>query len=122
MNQEYQKRAVEWSAAEPGAARGELPDLAPADHVAVVAFDGKRLDLLTGWSGSREELDRELSRWLEAEASAAVESPLLFEEGRPAGGGHVGRRGAGKTSEEAPKKPRGDPARMNGAARLLACP
>lgn len=32
--------------------RGELPDLAPADRVAVVAFDGKRLDLLTGWTGS----------------------------------------------------------------------
>lgn len=38
--------------------RGDLAELGPADRVAVVAFDGRKLELLTGWTGSQDDLDR----------------------------------------------------------------
>lgn len=48
--------------------RSDLAELGPADEVAVVAFDGRRLDLLTGWTGSHEELDRVFAAALERRA------------------------------------------------------
>jgi len=38
----------------------ELPRLAPEDRMAIVAFDGSRLDMLSTWSGSLPELERAL--------------------------------------------------------------
>lgn len=40
----------------------ELPRLAPEDRMAVVAFDGTRLEMLSSWSGSPAELERALRK------------------------------------------------------------
>jgi len=72
-------------------AQADLARLGPADRVAVVAFDGRKLELLTGWTGSREQLDRVLA--------AALERPthgLQAEVRRKqiaSGHGGFGRRG-----------------------------
>jgi VWFA-related protein len=39
---------------------GDLGLLTAADRMAIVAFDGRRLDMLTSWSGSSAELERSL--------------------------------------------------------------
>jgi VWFA-related protein len=39
-----------------------LPELPPEDRMAVVAFDGEEIDVLTPWSTSREEAARALAR------------------------------------------------------------
>jgi len=36
----------------------QLPYMSPNDHMAVVAYDGQELDLLTSWTSSRPELER----------------------------------------------------------------
>ncbi len=38
----------------------DLPSLGPDDRMAVVAFDGGRVEMLTSWTGSRRELGRTL--------------------------------------------------------------
>ena len=50
------------------ALRDDLPRLAEEDRMAIVAFDGRGLDLLSGWSGSREELDAALGRAMDRTA------------------------------------------------------
>jgi len=40
----------------------DLPVLGPKDRMAIVAFDGKKLDMITTWSQSPSELDRALKR------------------------------------------------------------
>lgn len=45
--------------------RHDLANLGPADRVAVVAFDGRKLELLTGWNGSHDELDQIFAAALE---------------------------------------------------------
>jgi|CXWL01.1.fsa_nt_gi VWFA-related protein len=40
----------------------ELPNLGPEDRMAVVAFDGKQLAMLSSWSGSGPDLERVLKR------------------------------------------------------------
>lgn len=42
----------------------DLPSLGPADRVALVAFDGARLTVLSGWSGDREEIAATLAQAL----------------------------------------------------------
>lgn len=42
--------------------RGELPLLNPEDRMAVVAYDGKRLSMVTSWSQSQEGLDQALKK------------------------------------------------------------
>lgn len=41
---------------------GELPGLAPEDRMAVVAFDGNRLDLVSSWTNSVPQLERALRK------------------------------------------------------------
>lgn len=40
----------------------DLPNLAPEDRMAIVAFDGRQVDLLANWTGSVENLTRTLQR------------------------------------------------------------
>lgn len=40
----------------------DLPNLAPEDRMAIVAFDGRQVDLLANWTGSVESLTRTLQR------------------------------------------------------------
>ncbi len=42
--------------------RGELPQLGPGDRMAIVAYDGRELEVLEGWSASTEKLDTALER------------------------------------------------------------
>ena len=48
--------------------REEVGRLGPADRMAIVAFDGKRLDLLSSWSQSPSELERALDAAMERPA------------------------------------------------------
>ncbi len=41
--------------------RRELPVLGPLDSMAIVAYDGHRLEVLSDWTGSAEDLDRALA-------------------------------------------------------------
>jgi VWFA-related protein len=41
--------------------RGELPGMGPEDRMAIVAFDGKRVEMLSTWSGSVPALERALT-------------------------------------------------------------
>ena len=45
--------------------RAHLDRLAPGDEMAVVAFDGRRLDVLAQWTGDRAEVGRALDRALD---------------------------------------------------------
>lgn len=58
--------------------RRGLEHLGPDDRMAIVAFDGRDLDLLTSWTGSREELARALD--------AARERPTRGGYSRAVGG------------------------------------
>ncbi len=42
--------------------RADLGRLAPEDRMAIVSYDGRRLEMLSNWSGSREDLARALDR------------------------------------------------------------
>jgi len=46
----------------------DLPNLGPADRMAIVAFDGKQVEMLSSWTGSRPQLDRALGRAAERPA------------------------------------------------------
>ncbi len=59
--------------------RDQLPHLEAADRMAVVAFDGRRLDMLSTWTGSAAELERVL-----AEAAARPAYGLFFQAERRA--------------------------------------
>lgn len=48
--------------------RDDLPILEPGDRMAIVAFDGRGLELLSGWSGSRQELSAALDRAMDRSA------------------------------------------------------
>jgi VWFA-related protein len=50
------------------ALRGSLGQMRPEDRMAVVAYDGGRLAQLSGWSGSRTQLDAALERALARKA------------------------------------------------------
>lgn len=40
----------------------DLPALGPADRMAIVAFDGRQVEMLSSWTGSRPQLERALDR------------------------------------------------------------
>ncbi len=44
------------------AIRSDLGRLAPEDRMAIVSYDGRRLEMISNWSGSREDLARALDR------------------------------------------------------------
>ena len=44
--------------------RQQLDRLGPDDRMALVAYDGQRLELLSSWSGSERELERALRRFV----------------------------------------------------------
>ena len=46
----------------------DLPNLGPADRMAIVAFDGKQVKMLSSWTDSRPQLDRALDRAAERPA------------------------------------------------------
>ncbi len=48
--------------------RGELPALGPRDRMAIVAYDGRQVEVLSGWSGSAEALDAAIARAMERPA------------------------------------------------------
>ncbi len=58
---------------------GTLPDLGPRDRMAVVSFDGKRLDLVSSWSASPEAIGASLRAVKDQEAFGLLR---LAEAGR----------------------------------------
>ncbi len=46
----------------------DLPNLGPADRMAIVAFDGKQVKMLSSWTDSQPQLDRALDRAAERPA------------------------------------------------------
>ena len=46
----------------------DLSDLGPGDRMAVVAFDGRRVEMLTSWTGSQRELERVFEVAMERDA------------------------------------------------------
>lgn len=85
------------------ALRGELPLLNPEDRMAVVAFDGRRLTMLTSWSQAQPALDRALqaatrrpafglTRRAEARQLTSSRDLGAFERVNIFAGGDLGRR------------------------------
>ena len=84
--------------------RDRLGDLGPEDRMAIVAFDGRRLDLLSDWSGSQEELGRAIDaaearplHGLFRRAVAGADRPAAVPTGAgaPQGGGQGASGGGG---------------------------
>ena len=67
----------------------DLPDLGPADRMAVVAFDGRRAELLSSWTDSRSELERVFAEAMERPTSGFLRAgeERSFETARPPGPG-----------------------------------
>ncbi|MCP3961839.1 MAG: VWA domain-containing protein [bacterium] len=47
----------------------QLPNMAPEDHMAIVAFDGRQIELLSSWTSSQRELARVLQQARERRSS-----------------------------------------------------
>jgi VWFA-related protein len=59
----------------------QLPLLGPDDHMAVVAYDGRQIDLLTSWTGSVPELERVFDAARERRAYGLFSKPRLAASG-----------------------------------------
>lgn len=80
------------------ALRDQLPRLAPEDRMAVVAFDGRRLDLLAPWSASREELAAALDAAMERTAYGLRRQSEMRRLGSPAAPPALGFRSGSQTA------------------------
>lgn len=79
---------------------GQVGHLAPQDRMAIVAFDGRRLEMLTSWTGSKPALERALTAARERRAygleRVAERRRFAADRGlaaRPRFGGGFGGRG-----------------------------
>lgn len=60
--------------------RDDLQHLGPGDRMAMVSFDGRDLDLLTNWTGSRAELERAIEA-AKARAPLGLRTRALVRDG-----------------------------------------